>query len=135
MADIPAAMVDSKSVRESKMKSTKTIVSTLTALTFGAFIFGGVAHADEWQNHHPRRAEVNHRLGKQNHRIDAGLKKGQLTAGEAAQLHTEDQQIRAQEQADAAAHNGHITKAEKHQLNQEEKAESKQIHEERHDNQ
>jgi len=115
------------------MKTTRTIASVLTALTLSAFMFAGAAHADEWQNHHPRRTQVNRRLNRENRRINQGLRKGQLNAGEAAQLHTEDQQIRDQERADAAAHNGHITRAEKHQINREENAESRQIHQDRHD--
>ena len=117
------------------MKKTTTIASILTALSLSCFMFAGTGHAGEWQNNHPRRAEVNHRLHRQNRRINAGLRHGQLNAGEAAQLHSEDQSIRNQERADAAAHNGHITRSERHQLNQEENAESRQIHEERHDGQ
>ena len=117
------------------MKRTKTIASILTALSLSCFMFAGIGHADEWQNRHPRRAEVNHRLRHQNRRINAGLRHGQLNAGEAAQLHSEDQSIRNQERQDAAANNGHLTRGEQRQINHEENAESRQIHHERHDGQ
>jgi hypothetical protein len=117
------------------MKRTKTIASILTALTLSCFMFAGIGHTGEWQDTHPRRAQVNHRLRHQNRRIDAGLRHGKLNAGEAAQLHSEDQSIRNQERVDAAANNGHITRGERHQLNHEENAESRQIHQDRHDGQ
>lgn len=81
---------------------------------------------------HPRRAEVNHRLNVQNARINRNLAKGNITPAEAAQLHSEVQSIRVQEHQDAAQHGGHITKAEKHQLNQEENAVSRQIRQTAH---
>ena len=117
------------------MKRTKTIASIFAALTLSGFMFAGIGHADEWQNHHPRRAEVNRRLGRQDHRINAGLRHDQLNAGEAAQLHSEDQSIRNQERQDAARDNGHITRGEQQQINHEENAESRQIYQDRHDGQ
>jgi hypothetical protein len=117
------------------MKRTKTVASILTALTLSTFMFAGIGHADQWQNRHPRRAEVNHRLGRQNRRINQGLRHGQLNAGEAAQLHSEDQQIRGQEREDASLNNGHITHGEQRQINHEENAESRQIYQDRHDGQ
>jgi hypothetical protein len=117
------------------MKRTRTIVSILTALTLSGFMFAGIGHADEWHDHHPRRVQVNHRLRHQNRRINAGLRHGKLNGEEAAQLHSEDQSIRNQEREDAAANNGHITRRERHQLNQEENAESRQIHQDRHNGQ
>jgi hypothetical protein len=117
------------------MKRTKTVASILTALTLSTFMFAGIGHADQWQNRHPRRAEVNHRLNRQNRRINQGLRHGQLNAGEAAQLHSEDQSIRNQERVDAAANNGHLTRGEDRQINHEENAESRQIYQDRHDGQ
>ena len=87
---------------------------------------------DQWQEHHPRRHEVNHRLHHENKRIDEGIKKGQLNPGETQQLRSEQASIHEQEKADAAANGGHITNAEKHQLNSEENNLSHQIHEDRH---
>ncbi len=77
---------------------------------------------------HPRRAEVNHRLAAENARIRHGVKEGTITPKEAAQLHSEVHGVRVEERTDAAEHNGHITKAEQHQLNQDENAVSRDIY-------
>lgn len=90
------------------------------------------ASATPWQAHHPRRAEVNARLANQNARIDAGRRDGQLTRREARQLHREDRSIRREERFDARLDHGHITRAEKTALNQQENAVSKKIYAERH---
>ena len=86
------------------------------------------ASAATWNQAHPRRAEVTHRLAIQNARIHEGVEDGNITPKEAAQLHGEDRAIRSQERSDAAAHDGHITKAEQHQLNQEENQVSRDIY-------
>jgi hypothetical protein len=112
----------------------KTIASICAGVALGSFLLAGPSFAEnEWQKNHQGRVETNHRLRHQNRRIDKGLKHGQLTSGEAQQLHNEDQSIHNQELQDAAGNHGHLTKAERKQLNQEENAESRQIHEERHD--
>ena len=85
-----------------------------------------------WDKAHPRRHEVNARLANQNRRIHQGVKSGELTEDQAKQLHQEDHSIRTEEQQDAAENNGHITKSEQHELNQEENATSKQIYSEKH---
>jgi hypothetical protein len=86
----------------------------------------------EWKEDHPRRAQVNKRLGNQNERIKEGVESGRLTQGQAQQLHQEDHAIREQERAEAAQHGGHITRGERKQLNQEENQVSKQIYDEKH---
>lgn len=99
------------------------IVGLLTSLS---------AFADDWKADHPRRAEVNRRLNRQNRRINQGVASGKLTPAQAQQLHAEDRAIRQQERAFAAQHGGHITKAEQRQLNREENQVSKQIYQEKH---
>ena len=80
-----------------------------------------------WQKHHPRRAQVNHRLANQNRRINRDVKNGTLTHAQAQSLHRDDHQIR-QEERDMASQNGsHITKPEQHVLNQQENSVSSQI--------
>lgn len=81
---------------------------------------------------HPRRSEVNRRLGNQQSRINQGLNKGSLTQGQAQQLEGNDKNIKQQEVTDVKANGGYLTRAEKHQLNQEENANSKLIHDEKH---
>ena len=107
-------------------------LSKLSALAVAAALLAGatgVASADEtqWQKDHPRRTEVNDRLKNQNQRIKAEEKSGQITKGQAAQLHKEDHQIRKEERADAAKNGGHITKQEQRSLNKQENAVSQQI--------
>jgi hypothetical protein len=103
---------------------------TLSALVAAVIAFGAVgsAHAEtKWQQSHPRRAEVNGRLAHQDQRIHAEVKSGQISKGQAAQLHHEDHQIRQEERAMAAQNGGHITAQEKRALNQQENAVSRQI--------
>ena len=90
------------------------------------------AFADtRWERTHPRRDEVNDRLANQHARVNAGVREGQLTHGEARQIHREDHTIRAEERAMAAEHGGHITAREQTQLNRQENHVSRQIHRER----
>ncbi|MES2126976.1 MAG: hypothetical protein V4463_06865 [Pseudomonadota bacterium] len=98
------------------------ILSTLLAFGSNAFAVDG-----DFQTSHPRRAEVNARLAKQNQRIKKEVKEGEITKDQAKSLHQEDKAIRSEERTMASLHNGHITKAEQKSLNQQENAVSKQI--------
>ena len=90
--------------------------------------FAGSALADTpWQKHHPRRAEVNHRLQRQNHRIHEERKEGEISAAQARGLHAEDRSVRKEERMMAEQHDGHITKQEQRQLNGQLNGISKQI--------
>jgi hypothetical protein len=82
---------------------------------------------DQWQKDHPRRTEVNQRLANQNRRIHNEVKDGQISKGQAAQLHSEDHSLRQEERTMASHDNSHITKADQRALNQQENAVSKQI--------
>lgn len=104
-----------------------------TALRFAAVAafalsFAGVASAQtHWDAAHPRRAEVNHRLGNQNRRIHDEVREGDMSLAEAAKLHKDDRQIRREERLMASQDGGHITKQEQRTLNQQENQVSKQI--------
>ena len=87
----------------------------------------GAASATPWQNHHPRRVEVNHRLAVQQHRIGLERREGELTRGQARDLRAEDRGVRAQERFDASRHGGHLTLRDQRQLNREENRISGQI--------
>jgi hypothetical protein len=101
------------------------------ALTAGALLSLGLSSGamaeTKWEKAHPRRDQVNDRLAKQNARIHKERKEGDLTAAQAAQLHKDDHQIRAEERSMASQNGGHITKQEQKTLNQQENAVSKQI--------
>lgn len=85
--------------------------------------FAGTA----WQNSHPRRVEVNHRLGNENHRINQDRRGGELSRGQARQLHREDGQIRQEERNMAAQDHGHLTHADQRVLNRQENRLNHQI--------
>ena len=80
-----------------------------------------------WQQDHPRREQVNNRLANQNARIHKEVKEGDLTKGQAANLHKDDHQIRKEERAMASQNGGHITKLEQKTLNQQENRVSNKI--------
>jgi hypothetical protein len=80
-----------------------------------------------WQFNHPRRAEVNARLGYQNFRINQGEASGRITPYQAQRLHAEDRTIRYEERAMARFNGGYITPAEQRALNQQENVVSRRI--------
>jgi hypothetical protein len=80
-----------------------------------------------WAEHHPRRAQVNHRLLLENHRINQKFREGEISRRQAAMLHQQGRQIRHQERTMARQHGGHITRQERWHLNQQENALSRQI--------
>jgi hypothetical protein len=111
----------------------RTGKTVLAAAFLGLLALGAnaMARGDDkeanWDKHHPRRAEVNARLANQSARIHREVNEGELSSGEAHQLHREDRQIRREERAMAAQNGGHITKSEQAVLNQQENQVSKQI--------
>jgi len=106
------------------MKKQFVLGAVLTTLALASF---AQTPAATWKQEHPRRAEVNQRLAKQNQRIKQEVKQGEISPGQAAALHQEDHQIRREERTMASLNGGHITKAEQRALNQQENAVSKQI--------
>ena len=100
------------------MLNRKSVTTIILASTAAMMSTGAVA-GTRWQNHHPRRVEVNHRLANQNRRIDHERREGEITGAQAHALHQDDHAIRSQERADATTDGGHITKGEQHHLNQE----------------
>jgi hypothetical protein len=108
-------------------KSVRKIL-TVTAVTLSLAGLASTALAEtQWQKDHPRRTEVNKRLANQNRRINKEVKEGEITKGQAKQLHKEDHQIRQEERDMASQNGGHITKSEQRVLNQQENGVSKQI--------
>ncbi|MBY8609484.1 hypothetical protein [Burkholderia arboris] len=91
-------------------------------------VLTGTAFADTpWQHAHPRREEVNQRLANQNRRIHHEVKEGEMSHAQAARLHRDDRKIRQEERDMAGQDHSHITKSEKHVLNQQENAVSNKI--------
>ncbi len=72
------------------------------------------------------------RKENQQDRIAQGVKSGQLTAGETANLETKEAAINGETKADRAANGGKLTGAEKKQINGQQNQESKQIYKDKH---
>ncbi len=87
-----------------------------------------LVHADDnWNQNHPRRAQVNHRLQRQNQRIRQERREGAISPAQAQQMHHEDHQIRREERQMARHQHGTISPQQQAQLNQQENAVSQQI--------
>jgi hypothetical protein len=80
-----------------------------------------------WQFNHPRRAQVNERLGFQNYRINQGVADGRINPYRAQQLRSEDYAIRNEERTMAGINGGYITPAQQRALNQQENVVSRRI--------
>ena len=72
------------------------------------------------------------RKENQQDRIANGVKSGQLTAGETANLESKEAAINGETKADRAANGGKLTSAEKKQINQQQNGVSKQIYQDKH---
>ena len=105
-------------------------IPTLIAIVGLSFAAAG-ANA---QNRHPRVHEVNHRLGNQHNRVHQGVKSGELTHRETANIRKTDAKIHQEIHQDRLAHNGHLTKAETRHINKELNHESRVIHRDKHNN-
>lgn len=88
------------------------------AITAGAA--GAASAGTPWQNHHPRRVEVNHRLGHLNHSIRVDRRDGKLTAFQARRLHERVHLVRVHERFDARHNGTHLTRGEQWRLNHQE---------------
>jgi hypothetical protein len=111
--------------RETIMRLSIFMLAATAALSVVSI---GTASAEtQWDAHHPRRAEVNHRLQNQDHRINTAVRDGKMSPAEAAKLHRDDHQIRQEERDMAHQDNGHITRQEDRTLNQQENQVSRQI--------
>lgn len=106
----------------------------LVAMMGAGLTFAGVASASAtpWQNAHPRRVEVNHRLAHQDMRINRAEREGKIGPRKAASLHREDHMMRREERVDAAFHGGHITRQQQARLNHQENRVSGKIYRDAH---
>ncbi len=107
------------------IKSTTT--SLIISLGVLALASSSALADTHWQSKHPRREQVNNRLNRQNHRITAEHKEGDITTAQAKALRSTYRSVRAQERADATINGDHITKAEQKNLNAELNANSQAI--------
>ena len=107
------------------MKTSRFAVILAPVLLLGAAA-PALAQSD-WDQAHPRRAEVNDRLANQNRRIRQEVKEGEITKGQARQLHRQDRAIRHEERAMARQNGGAISRQEQRTLNQQENGVSREI--------
>jgi len=107
-------------------KSIRTALTVALSLSLSGLATNALADT-QWQKDHPRREQVNNRLANQNQRIKQERKEGELTKGQAKQLHSEDHAIRQEERSMASTNGGHITSTEQKAHNQQENQVSKQI--------
>jgi hypothetical protein len=103
------------------------VAAIALAGVFAAGLSASAMAETPWQQNHPRRAEVNDRLGNQDRRIDRGVADGRIGPYEAARLHRDDREIRSEERLMARQDGGHITRLDQRALNQQENRVSHQI--------
>ena len=109
------------------LKPVRKSVAVILAAAVTAAFAGSALAETKWEKEHPRRDQVNDRLGHQNKRIKQEVKEGEMSKQQAAKLHKEDHQIRQEERDMASQNGGHITKQEQRTLNQQENKVSRQI--------
>ncbi len=106
-------------------------IKTLIAAASLVFAIGGAASsasaATNWQDHHPRRVELNNRLERQDVRIREERRMHVLTAYQAHRLHMADHRVRFEERRFARHDGGHLSRAEQMRLNRHENAISHRI--------
>lgn len=120
---------------------TDKITHSLLVLAVGGLMLAGSAAAQTTTSGagpgvvdpgHPRVNQVNRREGRQQQRIANGVKNGQLSAGQTANLEKREASVQAREQKDMAAHNGHLTKAEQKGINRQQNRISRSIYKDKH---
>jgi hypothetical protein len=79
-----------------------------------------------------KQPTVVQRKENQQDRIANGVKSGQLTAGETANLESKEAAINGETRADRAANGGKLTQSEKQQINKQQNQVSKQIYQDKH---
>jgi hypothetical protein len=82
---------------------------------------------------HPRVRQVNRRAERQQDRIAAGVKSGQLTARETANLETKEAALKSEERTFRLENGGSLTRGEQAKLNKQENNLSAQIYNQKHD--
>ena len=89
-------------------------------------------HDAQTQNVNPK-SEVGQRQRNQQERIAQGVKSGQLNARETARLEGREAHINKEIHNDRAANGGHLTPAEKAEVNRQENRTSRAIYRQKHD--
>jgi len=111
-----------------------TFKATIGSLLLGGMLLGGGTFAAYKKiPGHPRVNEVNHRRSNQRSRIQQGIKNGNVSKQEAAKLRRQGKAIHQEERTMRKADNGHLTRADKRALNQQQNKRSREIYNIKHD--
>jgi hypothetical protein len=76
--------------------------------------------------------DINQRKVDQQDRIAQGVKSGQLTAGETSRLEHQEAGINKEERGMRAQDNGHLTRADRQTIHQQQNQESRRIYRDKH---
>ena len=98
----------------------RNLLIAAAGLTMAAGVAGAASADSPWQDHHPRRVEVNHRLDHLNDSIRDERRDGEIDGWQAHRLHAHVHMIRMQERWFARRDGGHLTRGEQSRLNREE---------------
>jgi hypothetical protein len=103
------------------MNKTQALLAAVLAISFV-----GASFAED----HPMSPK--HRLVRQHHRIKQGVKDGNITPQEHKQLAEEGHDINKERKTDRREDGGKLTKADRHNLEQQENQRSQQIYQDKH---
>jgi hypothetical protein len=103
------------------------IFALMSVLALATVSTNARAEEGQFAKKHPRRAQVLRRDRRLKNQTENAEKSGKITDAQADKLEKEEGAIKNQEQADAAANGGHITKGEQRQLNREENRVHRQL--------
>ena len=114
-------------------------MNKLLTLSLSAALFAGVStftHAQEPtvtpDDKHPRVEQVKERQDKQQDRIEAGEKSGELTKKEDKKLEKDEKRIHEEKKEDREKHDGHLTKGEQEKLNRQQDKTGEKIYDDKH---
>ena len=114
-------------------------MNKLLTLSLSAALFAGVStitHAQEPtvtpDAKHPRVEQVKERQDKQQDRIEAGEKSGELTKKEDKKLEKDEKRIHQEKKEDREKHDGHLTKGEQEKLNRQQDKVGEKIYDDKH---
>jgi hypothetical protein len=113
-----------------KIRSSKWSVLPAAVLLLGTVAIAQDSSSSQAPSSTP--GQVAQRKENQQDRIANGVKSGQLTAGETANLETKEAAINGETRADRAANGGKLTAAEKQQINRQQNQVSNQIYNDKH---
>jgi hypothetical protein len=109
-----------KSGGKNQEEEMKTLVAT--AVTASILAVGALAQT----------SEVGKRAENQQDRIAQGVRSGQLTAGETANLEKKESAVNQEVRTDRSLNGGHLTQQEKRIVNQQQNNLSKQVYQDKH---